>query len=79
MMTILSTDMSVHFQWLPKFQQLLDRLQHSNAQTDEEDDDLGKVTEDVDCQTRLLLCQALIKCADISNPVSSPVCSLIMY
>lgn len=73
MMTILSTDMSVHFQWLPKFEELLHRLQRSNGQTDEEEDDLGKVTEDVDGHTRLLLCQALIKCADISNPVGAPV------
>lgn len=65
--TILWTDMSVHFQWLSKFEELLHRLEADR----EEGDDLGKATEDVDHQTRLLLCQALIKCADISNAVSA--------
>lgn len=66
--TILSTDMSVHFQWMPKFEELINRLNTDGGG----EKDLGKATEDVDSQTRLLLCQALIKCADISNPVSSP-------
>jgi 3'5'-cyclic nucleotide phosphodiesterase len=67
--TILSTDMSVHFQWMPKFEQ----LRHYLDTESEEGSDLGKATDDVDSQTRLLLCQALIKCADISNPVSASV------
>ena len=64
--TILSTDMGVHFQWWSRFEDLLHRLNRDR----EEADGLSKVTEEVDSQTRLLLCQALMKCADISNPVS---------
>ncbi|KAF8496965.1 hypothetical protein JB92DRAFT_1043791 [Gautieria morchelliformis] len=68
--TILSTDMSVHFQWMPKFEKLREDLD-SYAES-EDASNLGKATDDVDSQTRLLLCQALIKCADISNPSRPP-------
>lgn len=56
--------MNVHFPWMTRFEQLKNRLSNN------EEDDLAKA-EGVDCQTRLLLCQALIKCADISNPVGA--------
>ncbi|KAF8579226.1 HD-domain/PDEase-like protein [Ramaria rubella] len=66
--TILATDMSVHFQWMPKFAELHECV----ARAAENVEDFGKTVDEVDFQSRLLLCQALIKCADISNPSRPP-------
>lgn len=57
MKTILATDMSVHFKWMPKIDSLRKKVERTGD------------SEEVDSQTRLLLCQTLIKCADISNSV----------
>jgi hypothetical protein len=52
--TVLATDMSVHMDFMRRFEEMIGR---------------GLDGEDV-AGRRVLLCQALIKCADISNPVS---------
>lgn len=53
--SILATDMSLHFAWVQKLKEFDARL---NAR------EVGAVEDE-----RILICQALIKCADISNPV----------
>lgn len=52
--TILVTDLSVHDQFMQDFAQLVDEG--------------GSITDPF--KAKVLVCQALIKCADISNPVS---------
>ena len=61
--SVLATDMSLHFAWMARIQEFAERVK----------DPLGVAAtmlpaeEDGD---RIMLCQAIIKCADISNPVS---------
>lgn len=50
---ILATDMSLHFAWIQRLREF------GTRPSDDEGDDL---------EDRVLVCQALIKCADISNP-----------
>lgn len=57
--SILATDMSLHNDYVSKIKEQATRLQNRSATT--------KVDEE---QERLLLCSAIIKCADISNVVS---------
>ena len=52
--SVLSTDMSLHFAWIQRLKEFGESL-----------DQPGDADED-----RVMFCQALIKCADISNPVS---------
>jgi hypothetical protein len=59
--TVLSTDMSMHFDWLKRFKDLGKRARAGLC---------VDLTEEEETIARTLLCQALIKCADISNPVS---------
>lgn len=59
------TDMGLHRDWMMKWDGLKRRLEEGGINAIRNAD--GKVDPDV----RLLLCQALIKCADISNPVST--------
>ncbi|CEL57346.1 hypothetical protein RSOLAG1IB_02085 [Rhizoctonia solani AG-1 IB] len=54
--TVLATDMSVHFDWIKRFKEYA---------TSDSSGGLRKVPED---EERLMICQALIKCGDISNP-----------
>ncbi|OXG38621.1 high-affinity phosphodiesterase [Cryptococcus neoformans Bt15] len=56
--SILATDMSLHFAWVQRLKEFDDRLKSGEA---------GAVEDE-----RILICQALIKCADISNP-SRPI------
>jgi hypothetical protein len=49
--SVLATDMSVHFQFMSDFADLIEK---------------GPPSPDA---SRIAICQALIKCADISNPV----------
>ncbi|KAF5371741.1 hypothetical protein D9758_003600 [Tetrapyrgos nigripes] len=56
--TVLATDMSVHQGWMAQFNGVLGDLEAGRVGTDEED--LWR--------RRVLMCQAIIKCADISNP-----------
>jgi hypothetical protein len=51
--SILATDMSLHLDYVSKIQDQAIRFKNNNLQAEE--------------QERLLLCSALIKCADISN------------
>lgn len=57
--TVLATDMSIHAGWMKDFAEFA-------AMNDE--------SEPVSEADRILVCQALLKCADISNPVSACVC-----
>jgi hypothetical protein len=50
--TVLATDMSVHDDFMRRFEQLSAGNLHASEQ-----------------ETKILMCQAVIKCADISNPV----------
>ncbi|WVQ71403.1 hypothetical protein IAR50_000938 [Cryptococcus sp. DSM 104548] len=56
--SILATDMSLHFAWIARLKEFDDRLKAGAVRGEEEE--------------RVLICQALIKCADISNP-SRPI------
>ena len=57
---MLSTDMSLHFAWIQN-------LKEFGLGISEDGGDMRSEEAEVD---RVMLCQALIKCADISNPVS---------
>jgi hypothetical protein len=59
--TVLATDMSIHFNWIKRFIDYGKRMRADGVQS------LAKPEED---EARILLSQAIIKCADISNPVS---------
>ncbi|KAB5592402.1 hypothetical protein CTheo_4166 [Ceratobasidium theobromae] len=54
--TVLATDMSVHFDWIKRFNAYAHDCQNGPFKGTEDDE-------------RLMICQALIKCGDISNPV----------
>lgn len=56
---ILATDMALHFAWIQRLKDFAEVMQG-----EEEVDRESMFEED-----RVMLCQALIKCADISNPV----------
>jgi hypothetical protein len=56
--SVLATDMSLHFAWIARLKEFGATLQSESQSSEEED--------------RIMLCQAIIKCADISNPVSRP-------
>ncbi|GHJ84156.1 hypothetical protein NliqN6_0558 [Naganishia liquefaciens] len=57
--TVLSTDMSLHFDWLKRFNDLGKRARAGLCV------DMSEAEEE---EARTLVCQSLIKCADISNP-----------
>ncbi|KAK6902664.1 hypothetical protein I203_107922 [Kwoniella mangroviensis CBS 8507] len=52
--TVLATDMSLHFAWIQRLKDFDEGLREGEIGEDEYD--------------RVMICQALIKCADISNP-----------
>lgn len=65
--TVLATDMSIHARWMNEFSEF--------AEVEEAKVGRGASAEnatrsDETESTRLIVCQALLKCADISNPVS---------
>jgi hypothetical protein len=60
--TVLATDMSIHFTWIKRF---IDCGKRMRARPD-----ATTFTQEEEDENRVLLCQAIIKCADISNPVS---------
>ncbi|KAG9096117.1 hypothetical protein FS749_009107 [Ceratobasidium sp. UAMH 11750] len=60
--TVLATDMSVHFKWLDGFKSW--DASGSSKRSEFRQGVVG-LTED---EERLMICQALIKCGDISNP-----------
>jgi hypothetical protein len=55
--SVLATDMSLHFAWIARLKDFGASLRAERESSDEDD--------------RIMLCQAIIKCADISNPVRS--------
>lgn len=57
--TVLATDMGIHFDWIKRFMAFGKRMR---ACGDEE------MTEGEEAEGRVVLLQAIIKCADISNP-----------
>ena len=57
--SILATDMSLHFAWIARLKDFGASLRTEKEPSDEDD--------------RVMLCQAIIKCADISNPVRPPI------
>lgn len=68
--TVLATDMSLHFRWIKDFSDLIDERGPLDTGFDSQTDE-GKR------RVKLLACQALMKCADISNPVSVSARSLL--
>lgn len=60
--TILFTDMSLHRDWMLEWHNLTQRLGEQGISA------IRGANGKVDPVVRVLLCQALIKCADISNP-----------
>jgi hypothetical protein len=64
--TILATDMAMHFGWIVKLGELGDKIAEDRCSMDE-----AEVWED-----RIMICQALMKCSDISNPVRADRVSL---
>lgn len=59
--SVLATDMSQHFTFVARLQNMAARLKDHPRTPEEAEED------------RLLLCCGLMKCADISNPVSGPL------
>jgi hypothetical protein len=62
--SILATDMGLHFDYMAKLSTLQDKLRENNSTE-------GWSGKTVEVETALV-CALLIKCADISNVVSSP-------
>ena len=57
--SVLATDMSLHFAWIARLKEFGAAVQDTGREGKEEED-------------RIMISQAIIKCADISNPVSPP-------
>lgn len=71
---VLATDMSLHFAWITQLKAFGERIENGEVASHDKVEEQEK--------ERVLVCQALIKCADISNPVSTmwaeecrPACS----
>jgi hypothetical protein len=60
--TVLATDMSLHFRWIKDFNDLIDERGPLDTAFDIENEKAKR-------RVKILACQALMKCADISNPV----------
>jgi hypothetical protein len=56
--SILATDMSLHFAWIDELKAFEREIREGGTRRRDDED------------ARVMICQALIKCADISNPVS---------
>ena len=54
--SVLATDMSLHFAWIDELKAFEREVREGASRRDDD-------------EARVLICQALIKCADISNPV----------
>ena len=59
---VLATDMSLHFVWMSSLQDFGEKVNNEGY--------IGEPAEEVIEDDRVMICQAIIKCADISNPVS---------
>lgn len=62
--SVLATDMSLHFAWIARLKDLGESLRDDQAFT------AKRAQGEMDEEDRIMICQAIIKCADISNPVS---------
>lgn len=62
--TVIATDMSLHFRWIKDFNDLIDHFALADTAGSSSD------PEEMTRRTKLMACQALMKSADISNPVS---------
>lgn len=70
--TVLATDMSLHFEWIQSFKIFAKGIRDGDMEAEVragrfDSEDYRQLRE----RGRVLLCQAIIKCADISNPVST--------
>lgn len=61
--SVLATDMSLHFAWIARLKDFGARLQS------DPDPDSQAAEEEGEENDRIMISQAIIKCADISNPV----------
>ncbi|KAI0075527.1 HD-domain/PDEase-like protein [Panus rudis PR-1116 ss-1] len=69
LLTVLSTDMSVHDEFMQQFDALIRKEERRRgAANSSGGGGLEQETEDEKFRTKVLVCQALIKCTDISNP-----------
>lgn len=60
--SVLATDMSLHFAWIARLKEFGANLQAGDYQPSPADEEID----------RIMIAQAIIKCADISNPVRPP-------
>jgi hypothetical protein len=67
---VLATDMSLHFAWITRLKEFGEVMDGGGARVGRQ---VMKDRKDKEEEDRIMICQTLIKCADISNPVS-PVC-----
>lgn len=63
--SVLATDMSLHFAWIARLKEFGASLRNGSFAAERPGEG------DKDEEDRIMICQALIKCADISNPVSA--------
>jgi hypothetical protein len=79
--TVLATDMSWHFEWIERFKNMQAKARGEpttssvpkvdGKEVEEEaeaEEEVEPTEEEAEEEQRLLICQALMKCADISNP-----------
>ena len=71
--TILATDMSLHFGWIKAFEELIDGMGRPATPISlpqfESTTGLSMLSPEAKLKAKTFACQALMKCADISNPV----------
>lgn len=91
--TILATDMSWHFEWLERFGRAVKERVSGKAEAPlvanvrgdgwtlsrQEVEVESLDPAETDREDKLFLCQALMKCADISNPVCYPLLRIDPY
>lgn len=70
--SVLATDMSLHFAWIARLKDFGGRVEREEIGKEVGDEAEAEIESD-----RIMLCQAVIKCADISNPVSSNLSLLV--
>ena len=63
---VLATDMSLHFAWIGRLKEMGNRVDGRRIGLKQGEEGEKEVESD-----RIMLCQSVLKCADISNPVSS--------
>lgn len=66
--SVLATDMSLHFAWIAELKNFGQKLEDESEQISSFPAD--PQTDEEAEEDRIMICQALVKCADISNPVS---------